>query len=138
MKHRPAGSARKIPEAGWTILGFARSHLDIPQAAKRPLPVDVAEHIKAGDDGLAVDFFGKVVRLDARLIEWVRRADRQMPPRFRVTLPDRRRETGIAVQGIARLVDRQRHHVELDIGTAANGVFRAGCATDLTRAGGQW
>src|SRR3984893_13769343 len=100
MKPRPAGGAREIPEGGWTILGFARSHLDIPQVAKRPLPVDVAQHMKAGDDGLAVDFFGKVVRLDARLIEWIRRADCQVAPRFPVTLPGRRRETGIAVQGI--------------------------------------
>src|ERR1700674_1893774 len=101
MKHRPAGAAREIPEGGRTIPGFARSHLDIPQVAKRPLPVDVAEHMKAGDDGLAVDFLGKVVRLDARLIERIRRADRQLPARFPVTLPDRSRETGIAVQGIA-------------------------------------
>ena len=35
------------------------------------------------------------------------------------------------MQGIAGLVDRQRHHVELDVGSAADRVFRAGRAADL-------
>ena len=41
------------------------------------------------------------------------------------------------MQGIAGLVDRQRHHVELDVGPPADGVFSAGGAADLARADGQ-
>ena len=41
------------------------------------------------------------------------------------------------MQGIAGLIDRQRHHIELNIGTAADRVFRASGATDLTRARAQ-
>ena len=37
------------------------------------------------------------------------------------------------MQGIAGLIDRQRHHIELNIGTAADRVFRASGTTDLPR-----
>ena len=41
------------------------------------------------------------------------------------------------MQGIAGLVDRQRHDVELNVGTPADGVFGAGGAADLPRTDGQ-
>ena len=134
MKHRAAGGAREIPQAGRTVGGFARHHLDIPEIAERFLPVDLAQHLQARDHRLAVDLLGKVIRFDARLVERIGRADRKVSARFRMALPDRRGEAGIAVQGIAGLVDRQRHHVELNVGAPADGVFRAGGAADLPRA----
>ena len=93
--------------------------------------------LQARDDGLAVDLLGKIIRLDTRLLERIGRADRELSARFAVALPDRRGEAGIAVQGIAGLVDRQRHDVELDVGPSADRIFGAGRAADLPRADGQ-
>ena len=55
----------------------------------------------------------------------------------RMALPHRGGEAGVAMQRIARLVDRQRHDVELDVGAAALRVLRAGRAADLAGADGQ-
>ena len=50
---------------------FARDHLDIPEITKRILSIDVAQYLEAGDYRLAIDFCGKVVRLDTGLIEGI-------------------------------------------------------------------
>ena len=41
------------------------------------------------------------------------------------------------MQRLAGLIDRQRHHQQLHIGSTADGIFGAGRATHLPRTGGQ-
>ena len=82
MKHRAAGVARETPETVVVACRLARHHLDVPEAAEGFLPIDLAQDLQPGDDRLAVDLFGKIIRRDARLLERIGRTDREPPARF--------------------------------------------------------
>ncbi len=59
----------------------------------------------------------QVVREDPRIAERVRRLDLDAAAALRPQLADRRRERRERMRALARLVGRQRLHVELDVGT---------------------
>ena len=97
------------------------------------MPVDVAKHAYPGHHHLPVVRVGKIARLDQRIGERIGAADRQPAARPRMALPHGGGETRVAVKRIAGLVDRQWHHVELDVGSCAGGKFGAGGTAHLAR-----
>jgi len=56
---------------------LARHHLDVPKRPEGFLLKYFPKDLQARNDRLAIDLFGEIVRLDARLIKRVCRSDRE-------------------------------------------------------------
>ena len=62
---------------------------------------------------------GQIVRLDRRLVGRLGRAQPHEPAARRLQVAHARRERGKFVQWVAEFVERERLHVELDVGALA-------------------
>ena len=93
------------------------------RSRKAGLAVDLAQHADAGDDACAIAARRRGSSVSMRgVVERIGARDLHAAARLGMALPHRGGEARVAVQRVARLVHRQRHDVELHVGTAARGV----------------
>ncbi|MNT48806.1 hypothetical protein D3C72_1856080 [compost metagenome] len=77
---------------------------------------DFSGHAQGGDCRLLVARVGQVIRVDARIGEWIGGLDRHVAAAVRAQLAHGRGKGGKRMRAFARLVGAQRLHVELDVG----------------------